>query len=97
MIKNRKLSRAIADVGFGMLRHFVEYKAKLRKCVVVIADRFFPSSKTCSRCGTKKQNLTLADRIFSCDCGLVIDRDLNAAIVLNNYGRDQYQRDPKRT
>jgi len=86
MMKNRKLSRAIADVGFGMLRHFIEYKAKLRNCVVVIADRFFPSSKTCSRCGTKKQNLTLADRIFSCDCGLVIDRDLNAALNLNNYG-----------
>jgi len=48
MIKNRKLSRAIADVGFGMLRHFIEYKAKLRKCIVVIADRFFPSSKTTS-------------------------------------------------
>ena len=45
MIKNRKLSRAIADVGWGMLRHFIEYKAKLRNCVVVIADRFFPSSQ----------------------------------------------------
>jgi len=86
MMKNRKLSRAIADVGFGMLRHFIEYKAKLRNCVVVIADRFFPSSKTCSRCGTVKQDLTLADRIYSCDCGLVIDRDLNAALNLNNYG-----------
>ncbi len=52
---------------------------------LILADRFFPSSKTCSRCGTKKQDLTLADRIFSCDCGLVIDRDLNAAIMLNNY------------
>jgi len=97
MMKNRKLSRAISDVGFGMLRHFIEYKAKLRNCVVVIADRFFPSSKTCSKCGAKKENLTLAERIFSCDCGLVIDRDLNAAITLNNYGRDQCQRDLKRT
>jgi IS605 OrfB family transposase len=97
MIKNRKLSRAISDVGFGMLRQFIEYKAKLRKCVVVVADRFFPSSKTCSDCGTKKQDLTLADRIFNCDCGLVIDRDLNAAIMLNNYGRDENQRDPKCT
>ena len=86
MMKNRKLSRAIADVGFGMLRQFIEYKAKLRKCVVVIADRFFPSSKTCSQCGAIKQDLTLADRIYRCDCGLVIDRDLNAAKVLNNYG-----------
>jgi putative transposase len=63
----------IAEVGFGMLRHFIEYKAKLRNCIVVIADRFFPSS------------LTLADRIFSCDCGLVIDRDLSAAINLYSY------------
>jgi putative transposase len=85
MIKNRKLSRAIADVGFGMLRHKIEYKAKLRNCTLVIANRFFPSSKTCSRCGQIKQNLTLSDRIYSCDCGLVIDRDLNAALMLNKY------------
>jgi putative transposase len=86
MIKNRKLSRAIADVGFGMLRRFIEYKAILRNCIVVIADRFFPSSKTCSNCGQVKEILTLKDRIFECDaCGFVIDRDLNAAINLNNY------------
>ncbi len=86
MMKNRKLSRAIADVGWGMLRRFIEYKAVLRNCVVVIADRFFPSSKTCSNCGEVKKTLTLKDRIFECDvCGFTIDRDLNAAINLNNY------------
>jgi putative transposase len=86
MIKNRKLSRAIADVGWGMLRQFIEYKAKLRNCVVVIVDRFFPSSKTCSNCGEVKKNLTLGDRIYKCDsCGFTSDRDLNAAINLNNY------------
>jgi len=86
MIKNRKLSQAIADVGWGMIRQFIEYKAKLRNCIVVIADRFFPSSKTCSNCGEVKKNLTLKDRIYSCDfCGFEIDRDLNAAINLNNY------------
>ena len=85
MIKNRKLSRAIADVGFGMLRQMIEYKAKLRNCIVVIANRFFPSSKTCSSCGQIKQDLTLKDRIYSCDCGLTIDRDLNAALMLNKY------------
>jgi putative transposase len=86
MVKNRKLSRALADVGFGMLRQFIEYKAILRNCIVVIADRFFPSSKTCSNCGEVKKILTLKDRIFECDaCGFVIDRDLNAAINLNNY------------
>jgi putative transposase len=86
MMKNRKLSRAIADVGWSMIRQFIEYKAKLRNCVVMIADRFFPSSKTCSNCGEVKKNLTLEDRIYSCDsCGFEIDRDLNAAINLNNY------------
>jgi putative transposase len=59
MIKNRKLSRAIADVRFGMLRQLIEYKAKLRNCVVVIANRFFPSSKRCSGCVRIKQDLTL--------------------------------------
>jgi putative transposase len=86
MVKNRKLSRAIADVGWGMLQQFIEYKAKLRNCVIVIADRFFPSSKTCSKCGEVKKTLTLKDRIYECDsCGFTIDRDLNAAINLNNY------------
>ena len=88
MVKNRKLSQVISDVDFGILRQFIEYKAKLRNYVVVVADRFCPSSKTCSNCGTKKQNLTLADRIFRCDYGLVIDRDLNAALMLNRYGHD---------
>jgi len=86
MMKNRKLSRAIADVGWGMLRQFIEYKAILRNCIVVIADRFYPSSKTCSNCGEVKKNLTLEDRIYECgSCGFTIDRDLNAAINLNNY------------
>jgi len=81
MIKNRKLSRAISDVGFGMLRQLIEYKAKFRNCGVVVANRFFPSSKTCSSCGQIKQDLTLKDRVYICDCGLVIDRDLNAALI----------------
>jgi len=85
MIKNRKLSRAISDVGFGMLRQMIEYKAKLRNCVVVIANRFFPSSKMCSSCGQIKQDLTLKDRVYTCDCGLTLNRDLNAALNLNRY------------
>jgi putative transposase len=88
MIKNRKLSRAISDVGFGMLRHKIEYKARFRNCVVVVANRFFPSSKTCSSCGQIKQDLTLKDRVYACDCGLIIDRDLNAALMLNKYSPD---------
>ncbi|MEZ5672257.1 MAG: transposase [Thiotrichaceae bacterium] len=88
MMKNRKLSRAVAEVGFGMLRQMIEYKAKLRNCTLVVADRFFPSSRACSQCGTIKQDLTLKDRIYACECGLTIDRDLNAALMLNKYSPD---------
>jgi putative transposase len=88
MVKNRKLSRAISDAGFGYLRQMIEYKAKLRNCVVVVANRFFPSSKTCSCCGKIKTDLTLADRIFTCECGFSADRDFNAALNLNKYGLD---------
>jgi len=95
MIKNRKLSRAISDAGFGQLRQMIEYKAKLRNCVVVIANRFFPSSKTCSCCGNIKENLTLAERFFNCECGFSVDRDLNAAFNLNKYGQDTLQPDLK--
>ena len=97
MVKNRKLSRAISDAGFGYLRQMIEYKAKLRKGVVVIAHRFFPSSKTCSCCGKIKTDLTLADRIFTCECGLSVNRDLNAAFNLNRYGLDTLQPDLKCT
>jgi len=95
MVKNRHLSRAISDAGFGTLRQFIEYKAKLRNCTVVIANQFFPSSKTCSCCGKIKENLTLAERLFTCECGFSVDRDLNAALNLNKYGQDTLQPDLK--
>lgn len=83
MVKNHCLARAISDAGFGTLRSMIEYKAKLRGNVVVLADRFYPSSKTCSCCGSVKATMTLSDRMFCCDdCGNVITRDLNAAINL---------------
>ena len=96
MVKNHCLARAISDAGFGMFRQMVEYKAKWRGVEVVIADRFFPSSKTCSECGSIK-SMHLNQRTYECSCGMVRDRDLNAAINLNNYGRDTLKRDPKRT
>jgi len=94
MVKNRKLSRAISDAGFGYLRQTIEYKAKLRNCVVVVANRFFPSSKTCSCCGKINTDLTLIDRVFNCACGFSADRDLNAALNLNQYGLDTLQPRP---
>ena len=87
MIKNHKLALSISDMGFGEFRRQLEYKSKLYGNQIILVDRWFPSSKTCSFCGWKKDNLTLADREFTCsNCGQVIDRDLNAAINLKNYG-----------
>jgi len=86
MMKNRRLSRAIADLGLCELRRQLEYKGKWYGCEIVVADRFFPSSKTCSCCSNVKQDLTLSDRIYECDvCGLIMDRDLNAACNLEFY------------
>jgi putative transposase len=80
MIHNRRLARAIADTGVGELRRQLGYKATWYGCRLVVADRFYPSSKTCSACGWVKAKLTLAERTFCCEaCGLVMDRDLNAA------------------
>ncbi len=61
------------------------YKCKLHGITFIEADKFFPSSKTCSNCGNINYNLKLSDRIYKCSCGLVIDRDLNAAINLSRY------------
>jgi putative transposase len=83
MLKNRKLSRAIADVGMCEFRRQLEYKCKWYGSQLIIAPRAFPSSKTCSSCGRKKSELSLSEREFHCEeCGLRIDRDLNAALNL---------------
>jgi putative transposase len=80
MLKNRHLSRAIADVGLYEFRRQIEYKAKDTGCRILVVSRWEPSSQTCSGCGWRHPNLTLADRVFICqECGLTIDRDLNAA------------------
>ncbi|GHO78545.1 transposase [Ktedonobacter sp. SOSP1-85] len=80
MLKNRKLSRAIADVGMYEFRRQIEYKAASAGVRVVIVSRWEPSSKTCSCCGTVREKLGLNERVFVCeDCGYVTDRDYNAA------------------
>lgn len=83
---NKNLSRMIADVGFYELRRQIEYKSFLRGGSVKFVDRYFPSSKMCSCCGIIKEDLKLSDRKYQCSCGLVIDRDLNAAINILNEG-----------
>jgi len=87
MLKNHCLARAISDAGFGEFKRQLTYKSKLYGNTVVMVDRFYPSSKTCSVCGYKKETLSLSERDFHCECcGNIIDRDLNAAINILNEG-----------
>jgi putative transposase len=80
MLKNRKLARAIADVGLSEFRRQLTYKAQDAGVQIHVVSRWEPSSKTCSCCGWYNASLSLAERLFVCqECGLVIDRDLNAA------------------
>lgn len=83
MLRNRHLARSIADAGFSEFRRQLEYKALMTGAHVHVVDRFFPSSKTCHSCGTIHP-MKLSDRIMVCDCGNVMDRDLNAAMNLKN-------------
>jgi putative transposase len=80
MVRNRPLARAISDQGFGQARRMLGYKATRNGGTLILADRFYPSSKTCSGCGAVKAKLALSERTFACtECGLIIDRDENAA------------------
>jgi putative transposase len=86
MLANRRLARVVSDAAFGELRRQLTYKTGWYGTELVVADRWFPSSKTCSGCGTVKTELTLAERTYACPaCGLQLDRDLNAAINLSRY------------
>jgi IS605 OrfB family transposase len=83
MVRNRRLARAITDSGFGELLRQLSYKTRWRGTVLAVADRWYPSSKTCSSCKAAKTKLALSERTYTCEhCGLVIDRDLNAAVNL---------------
>lgn len=88
MVKNRHLSKEVQQQGFYEFRKQIEYKAEWNNILVVIADRFFPSSKLCSCCGNIKKDLRLSDRIYKCKCGNVIDRDYQAALNLKRYGEN---------
>ena len=86
MVKNRHLSQSISDAAMAELSRQILYKATWHGVEVRVVDRFFPSSKTCSGCGLVKSDLDLSTRTYSCGtCGLVIDRDLNAAINLARW------------
>ena len=88
MMKNKHLSKVVQQQGFYEFRRQIEYKSAWNTIPVVIADRFFPSSKLCSCCGNIKKDLKLSDRIYKCECGNVIDRDYQAALNLKKYGEN---------
>ena len=89
IMSNRRLARAVGDAAWGELARQITYKQKRRNGQVVVADRWFASSKTCSSCGTVHKDLTLKDRTYTCGtCGLVLDRDLNAAANLAAWAED---------
>ena len=86
MMKNRHLSKAIAQQGLYDFKSMIQYKSKRIGTEFVEADKWYPSSKTCSECGHVKTKLSLSERVFECECcGTVIDRDLNASINLSRY------------
>lgn len=83
LIKNRRLARVISDAGFGEFARQLQYKGEWYGCRVWTADRWFPSSKTCSSCGHNYRGLSLAERVWTCsNCGVMHDRDINAAANL---------------
>ncbi|MHC5937420.1 RNA-guided endonuclease InsQ/TnpB family protein [Nostoc sp.] len=87
MLKNHKLAQVITDCGFGEFRRQLEYKAKKFGCEIIIADRFYPSSKTCFNCG-HVQDMPLKERVYNCQsCNFVMDRDLNASINLSRLAK----------
>ena len=89
MMKNKHLSKAVQQQSLGEFRRQLEYKCVWNGIPLVIADRFFASSKLCSCCGTIKKDLKLSDRTYHCEqCGLVIDRDYQASLNLKQYGEE---------
>jgi putative transposase len=87
LVQNGRLSWAIADVGWGTFRRMLEYKCAWYGARLIVAPRDFPSTKRCSRCGAVRAEVPLSERVFHCPaCGLRMDRDLNAARNLREYG-----------
>ena len=84
MMKNRRLSKAVASQKFYEFRKRLKAKCDEKGIELRVADRFYPSSKTCHHCGSIRKNLKLSDRIYRCECGYVADRDLNAALNLKD-------------
>ena len=87
MSQGLKLGKGVMDNGYGMLLEMLGYKLEEQGKILLRIDRFFPSSKKCSWCGRIKEKLSLAERVYHCSCGMVMDRDLNAAINIREEGK----------
>jgi putative transposase len=90
MLANHRLARDISDAGWAEFARQLGYKQAWRGGELVVADRWYPSSKLCPACGAINRDLTLADRIFTCVCGHSADRDLNAAVNLARWGQTHH-------
>ncbi|MBB3604667.1 putative transposase [Mycolicibacterium sp. BK556] len=95
MLANRRLAKAISDAGWAAFARMLTYKQAWRGGELVVADRWFPSSKLCPQCGVIDCGLTLADRVFACGCGYLADRDTNAAVNLARWSEDRISPDPR--
>ena len=76
--------KSVSDNGWGMFVSFLDYTLREDGKTLLKVDKWFPSSKTCSNCGAVKRELSISERIYQCDCGSVLDRDVNAAINIKN-------------
>lgn len=96
MSRTLHLGKSVSDVGFGMFRNYLDWQCLKRGSVMIKADKWFASSKTCSDCGSKYEGLRLSDREWVCPmCGCIHDRDLNAAVNLKQYGIDKIRNVPQ--
>ena len=87
MSKSLNFGRNVMDNGYGMFLAMLSYKLEDRRGRLVRIDKFFPSSKKCSRCGKVKKVLPLSERTYRCECGNQMDRDVNAAINIREEGK----------
>jgi putative transposase len=93
MLRNHRLAQAISDAGWAEFARLLKYKQGWRGGELIQADRWYPSSRLCSVCGVVNGDITLADRVFTCGCGYLADRDTNAAVNLARWGQTHHDDD----
>ena len=89
MMKNKHLSKAIAEQGFNIFLNQMKYKCEKYGIEFIQVPTFYPSSKTCSHCGSIKKDLKLSDKTYKCECGFTCDRNKNASYNLANYALEK--------